>query len=219
MKFQAALLVGALVAGCGEGVANVKAIGDGNEVLQVVARADFQVQGNNETNVRVDVFRGGTRLDDTNAQVQIGIGEDGALQDLQFQGNRFEINLPGYTPELHLLVLSGADDVEAVFNGPSSTSILAPTAGQVVNITQAEDLRVEWDGEENDDATEVRVSTQGFSTTIIGDPGDFTIPFIDVDLDADTVSVRRTNTALLGGGAAGSTFTISTEVEVGFVAQ
>lgn len=218
MKLQAALLLGALAAGCGQGVADVKSIGDGNEVLLVVADADFDAN-DNETNVQVEVFRNGQRLDDTNSQVQIGIGEDGALQILQFNGNRFNINLPGYTRELHLVVVSGGDGVEAVFEGPDATVIEAPVAGQVVNITEGEDLRVEWDSEDNDNATEVRVSTQGFNTTIIGDPGDFTIPFIDVDIDADTVSVQRTNVALLDGGAPGSTFSITTEVEANFIVQ
>jgi hypothetical protein len=218
MKLQAALLLGALAAGCGQGVADINEIGDGNEVLFVTASASFD-DNDNETNVQVDVFRDGNRLDDTNSQVQIGIGEDGALQDLQFQGNAFRIDLPGYTRELHLVVLSGGDNVEAVLEGPDATFIEEPVAGQVINISEGEDLRVEWDSEDNDNATEVRVSTQGFNTTLIGDPGDFTIPFVNVNFDADTVFVERTNIALLDGGAPGSTFSISTEVEVNFVVQ
>jgi hypothetical protein len=204
------LLVGALGA-CGD----LKNIGDGNEVLFVDAEANFN---GNDTQVRVEVFRNGQRLDDNNAVVQIGIGEDGGLQGTQFQGNEFRIDLAGYTQELHLVVTSGGDNVDAVFNGPDLAIIEEPTQGQTVNVTQGEDLVIKWDSDDGN-ATQVRVSTQGFNTTLLDDPGSFTIPFFNVDSDADEVTIERTNVALLDGGADGSTFRISAETNVGFNAQ
>ena len=211
MKRLFFLLFSVATLGCG-----INNIGDGNGVLLVDASADFD---GNRTRVRVDVFRNGLQLDDTNAIVQVAIGEDGVLQGLNFQGNnRFEIDLDGYTQELHLAVNSAADNVDVVFTGPDIPTIDAPTAGQTVNISQGEDLQVQWSSEDGD-ATQVRISTQGFSTTIIDDPNSFTIPFFDVDVDANEVTVQRTNVALLDGGADGSTFRISAETTVGFNAQ
>jgi hypothetical protein len=197
------------------GCDGLKSIGDGNGVLLVNATADFD---GNQTRVRVDVFRNGQQLDDTNAIVQVAIGEDGALQGVNFQGNRFEIDLNGYTQELRLAVNSASDNVDVVFDGPDLAVIDAPTAGQTVNVSQGEDLRVEWSRGDRD-ATQVRISTQGFNTTLLEEPGSFTIPFFDVDIDADEVTVERTNVALLDGGADGSTFRISAETKVGFNAQ
>src|SRR5688572_1586860 len=111
MKRLLPLLVGTALLGCD----GVRSIGEGNEALLVRAEASFD---GDDTQVRVEVFRNGQRLDDTNAQVQIAIGEDGTPQATQFQGNRFEINLNGYTQELRLFVDSAADNVDATFNGP-----------------------------------------------------------------------------------------------------
>jgi hypothetical protein len=211
MKRLFFLLLSIAAIGCD----GVKSIGDGNGVLLVDASADFD---GDQTRVRVEVFRNGQRLDDTNAIVQIAVGEEGALQGANFQGNRFEIDLNGYTQELRLAVNSASDNVDVVFNGPDIPIIEAPTAGQTVNISQGEDLEVQWDREDRD-ATQVRVSTQGFSTTLLEDPGSFTIPFFNVNFDADEITVQRTNVALLDGGADGSTFRISAEASADFNAQ
>jgi hypothetical protein len=211
MKRLFFLLLSVAAIGC-DGVKN---IGDGNGVLLVDATAEFD---GDRTRVRVDVFRDGLQLDDTNAIVQVAIGEDGVLQGVNFQGNRFEIDLDGYTQELHLAVNSAADNVDGVFNGPDIPIIDAPTAGQTVNVSQGEDLKVEWSRGDRD-ATQVRISTQGFNTTILDEPNSFTIPFFNVDVDADEVTVQRTNVAILDGGADGSTFRISAETTVGFNAQ
>jgi hypothetical protein len=205
------LLVGVALFGCD----GVRSIGDGNEALLVRAEASFN---GDDTQVRVEVFRNGQRLDDNNAQVQIAIGEDGAAQATQFQGNRFEINLNGYTQELRLFVNSGGDNVDAVFNGPDIAVIESPTAGQTVNVSQGEDLEISWSADDGG-ATQVRVSTQGFSTTLLNDPGNFTIPFFNVDTGADEVTIERTNFSLLDGGADGSTFSISAESNINFNAE
>jgi hypothetical protein len=202
----ALLLLGA----CGRGVANVDVIGDGTETLLVFADADFQ---GNQTRIEVQVIRGGAVLDINQATVQIGLGEDGALQNLvDFNGDTFRLDLNGYARELHLVVTAGADNLDAVFEGPSPALIEAP---EIFAISEGEDVRIEWDSQDGDGATEVEVSTDGFRATLLGDPGDIVIPFFNVDPDADSVTVERINVAALGGGLEGSFIRISAETDAG----
>lgn len=214
MSTQRALAVSALLlaTACGEGVANIRAVGDGNEALVVRARADFD--GNN-TNWQIEVFRDGVQLDDTNAVVEIGEGEEGALFASEFQGNAFRNDFEGYAQTFQLVVTAGEDNVEAVFTGPSPVQINAPAAGTVVDLALAEDLDVEWDSAEGDNADIVRVSMRGFSTTLVGDPGNLTIPFVNIDPEADEVQIERSNFAILDGGAPGSQIEISERSDVG----
>jgi hypothetical protein len=199
--------------GCGQGVANIRAVGDGNEVLLVRAAADFN---GDRTRWQVDVFRDGVELDDVQAQVQVAEGEDGALQTLAFQGNRFEIDLDGYAQTFRLVVNSGEDNVDAVFEGPSPVLITSPAAGTIFDLSQNEDLLVTWEGANGDEATEVFVALNGFLTTLVGDPGEVVVPFVNVDPNADQVTVIRSNIAILGGGAPGSILSISESAEVDF---
>lgn len=197
------------VSACGDGIPD---IGDGNGALLVIANADFD---GNRTRVRVEVFRNNNRLGENEANVQVAVGENGALQTLnQGGGQRFEIDLNGYTRDLRLLVTAGADNVDAFFQGPSPIIISSPAAGQVFEVSQGEDVFVAWEGIDGDSATEVEISTQGFRTTILGDPGEFSIPFFDVNRDANEVTIRRTNVAELDGGVPGSFFRISAEADV-----
>jgi hypothetical protein len=204
MRHLAALALA--LSACGQGIANIKSIGDGNEALLVNAEADFN---GNDTQIRVEVFRDGQRLDDAQALVEIAEGEEGALQATQFQGNRFELDLNGYAQELRLVVTAGADNVDAVFNGPSPVLITSPLAGDTVAVSEGEDIRVEWEGQDNDGATEVEVAAGGFRITLIGDPGRVEIPFFDVDAGVERVFVTRSNVPALGGGAPGSVIRIS----------
>lgn len=215
-----ALLFGMMLAACGPG--NGNSPGSGSNTLRVDAEASASESVNNasaasdfSTELSVRVSKGGAPVTGATVTIRSSCGEV-ALTDEMSTGT-YRATQPSYCQTYTLEVTSGADRVAGVtVQGPAIHTISAPTERQNVSSRMA--LGIAWAPR---GASETRIESRDYSTTLMGDPGASEIPMGRLRFEPGTatnerVRVTRSNSVQPAGAVTGSSFTVRIRNEVEF---
>ncbi|MFO0579940.1 MAG: hypothetical protein U1A78_38705 [Polyangia bacterium] len=216
-----AILFGtALLSACGS--SDIVDAGSGTGTLRIDAEISASESVSNaltESQFRTEVSVRITRMGVGVPGASVVIGAAGAPLTLSPANNNgdYRGSLPGYARRYSLDVDAGADNVHGVrLDGPVFHIISAPMQGTLQRAGQP--LTVSWSP---GGASAATVEAAEMPETATPDNGVFTVAgsFLVADvgkLKDARVRVRRTNTTVLAGGAAGSTLTVRIRNAVDF---
>ncbi len=188
--------------------------GSGSGTLFTVAEASARAD---RTRVRITVKLKGNPV--LGANVVVTEVETNTSKNLSSSGNgEYETTFNGYARTLRLAITSGEDRLEATLVGPAAHTITRPPADAIVRRRDFDVLDLEW--EAPGPADRVTVAAEGVDPIEL--PGTNTsvqIPLGGLMNGDQSITVERSSSVPLAGGAEGSTLRIRYEVDNRFTLE